>query len=148
MHLQSILSNLQGLCGVFAPLHAIINLFDEHEPTEAMQALSASQVWLRERYELTWVAGMKTLFWKRILTPERTRASDHRAPRAIAAPTRLTWRPADPRRGTSVDSQGCPGWAAWVAGVVHWQRRTQAPASEPSRARASSRGIKYLNRSF
>ena len=40
--------------------------------------------------------------------------------------------------------QGCPGWPAWATSVVRWPRRTQAPASEPLRARASSRGIKVV----
>ena len=75
VNLPQILRSLHELCAFYSALHAVINLFDEQEPTHTIQTLKQSSTWLPDRYEVTWVAGMKTLFWKRILTPERTRAA-------------------------------------------------------------------------
>jgi hypothetical protein len=75
VNLPQILSSLHALCGVYSSLNAIINLFDAQEPAAVSATLRQSTVWLPDRYELTWVPGMKTIFWKRILTPERTRAA-------------------------------------------------------------------------
>ena len=64
------IGSLAALCDTFLQLHVIINFFDQQkiDPTAVIRynGQNSSQL------EGTWVPGMKTLFWKLHLTPERT----------------------------------------------------------------------------
>ena len=74
------------------------------------------------------------------------------SPRGIPCREPWYWTALQPQPANSTErsrvGQRCPGWAAWVAGVVRWPRRTQAPPSGPSKSRAALRGIKYFIRGF
>ena len=74
------------------------------------------------------------------------------SPRGIPCREPWYWTALQPQPANSTErsrvGQRCPGWAAWLAGVVRWPRRTQAPPSGPSKSRAALRGIKYFIRGF
>ena len=58
---------LLALCNVFPQLRVVVNIFDG-EPPRAAQYNASSSI------ELTFVAGLKSIFWKRVLTPARVRS--------------------------------------------------------------------------
>ena len=68
-----VLESLRLLCAAHPALHVIVNHFDagdqSRRPTAGADASSNGD----RRITFTWVPGMKGLFWKRVLTPERVR---------------------------------------------------------------------------
>ena len=56
---------LVALCNVYQLLEVIVNIHNGIQP--------APELYPSRRIELTYIHGMKGLFWKRILTPERVR---------------------------------------------------------------------------
>ena len=59
---------LLALCDVFPRLHVVVNIFDGAQPRAAQYNSSS--------IELTFVTGLKSIFWKRVLTPAALRHLD------------------------------------------------------------------------
>lgn len=57
---------LLALCDVFPQLRVVVNIFDGAQPRAAQYNSSS--------IELTFVTGLKSIFWKRVLTPARVRS--------------------------------------------------------------------------
>ena len=66
-HVRTFASSLGQLCDHYPQLHVVVNFFDREVLTQAQmrQALPHPQL------EGSSIPGMKTLFWRRVLTPER-----------------------------------------------------------------------------
>ena len=63
-------SALRGLLDLHPPLHLVVNHFDAGDISATRRAEVEDR---HPRISVTWVADMKGLFWKRVLTPERLR---------------------------------------------------------------------------
>ena len=68
---SQIRASLDALLTAYPELCIALNHFDAGG--EAPDTRSAGQRRQHGRLQVTWVPGMKGLFWKRVLTPERTR---------------------------------------------------------------------------
>ena len=70
-----LISSLEALCEHHIQLHVLVNFFDAKklDPASIVQMHSQNTT---ARVEGTWVPGMKTLFWYKFLTPERTQHLD------------------------------------------------------------------------
>ena len=66
----ALLDTLRELCDANPALHLVINHFD----TDHSAATRVGTVPSTPRLQVSWVPGMKGIFWKTILTPRRTRA--------------------------------------------------------------------------
>ncbi|KAL1504936.1 hypothetical protein AB1Y20_008703 [Prymnesium parvum] len=67
---RALVGSIGQLCDAYPQLHVIVNFFDA-PPRSAEQLRVAVH---HPQMEATSVPGMKTLFWRRILTPERVRS--------------------------------------------------------------------------
>ena len=69
--MPSLVNSAAQLCDLYPQVHFIVNLFDaERVDAAALVRLNSGN---HSRVEGVWVHGMKTLFWKRTLTPELIR---------------------------------------------------------------------------
>ena len=69
--LRDHLHSIRALCRVHLQLSVHVNYFDRDKPTA--KALSAAQ---GTRLNVSWIPGMKVLFWRKVLTTERTSGLD------------------------------------------------------------------------
>ena len=77
--LRELRSSLIALCDEHPQLHVVINHFDaiRKGPRDRRKGRhEATGAQLHEHMNVTWVPGMKGLFWKRALVPEFMRAYD------------------------------------------------------------------------
>ena len=73
--LPSILYSLHALCKTYPQLTVIVNHFDDTPPPSRRGTeLIPQQLASEPRIATTWVPGMRSLFWKLVLTPRRARA--------------------------------------------------------------------------
>lgn len=72
--LAPLVGALVALCDTYPQLEMLVNLFDAAPgPSGGAAALVAGLAGNHSRVGGTGVPGMKTLFWKQVLTPARTR---------------------------------------------------------------------------